>query len=143
MIMVLNREKLSERLNPSFSKYGEVDVAYLFGSRARGNFTEESDFDFAVLLSRNFNDPYDLVRLIHDLAVALGVKDEKINLVILNDASLELAYKVISEGIIIYERNVEKRVDFEVNTLKFYLDFKPVLDQMHELLVEEYMHGEA
>ena len=143
MIMVLNREKLSERLNPSFSKYGEVDVAYLFGSRARGNFTEESDFDFAVLLSRNFNDPYDLVRLIHDLAVALGVKDEKINLVILNDASLELAYKVISEGIIIYERNVEKRVDFEVNTLKFYLDFKPILDQMHELLVEEYMHGEA
>ncbi len=143
MIMVLNREKLSKRLSPSFSKYGEVDVAYLFGSRARGNFTEESDFDFAILLSRNFNDPYDLVRLIHDLAVALGVKDEKINLVILNDASLELAYKVISEGIIIYERNVEKRVDFEVNTLKFYLDFKPILDQMHELLVEEYMHGEA
>ncbi|MGB9740253.1 MAG: type VII toxin-antitoxin system MntA family adenylyltransferase antitoxin [Candidatus Bathyarchaeia archaeon] len=141
--MGLNREKLSERLSLSFSKYGEVDAAYLFGSRARGDFTEESDLDFAILLSRNFNDPYDLVRLIHDLAVALGVKDEKINLVVLNDASLELAYKVISEGIIIYERNVEKRVDFEVNTLKFYLDFKPVLDQMHKLLIEEYMHGKA
>ncbi len=141
--MGLNREELAKRLSSSFSKYGVVDVAYLFGSRARGNFTEESDFDFAILLSKEFDDPYDLVRLIHDLAVALGVKDEKINMVILNDASLELAYKVISEGIIIYERNVEKRVDFEVNTLKFYLDFKPVLDQMHKLLIEEYMHGKA
>jgi len=142
-VMGLNRETLSKMLSSYFSKYEEVDVAYLFGSRARGDFTEESDLDFAILLSRNFNDPYDFVRLIADLAMALGVKDEKINLVVLNDASLELAYKVISEGIIIYERNIEKRVDFEVNTLKFYLDFKPVLDQMRKSLVEEYMNGEV
>jgi predicted nucleotidyltransferase len=130
-------------LNESFSKYKEVDLAYLFGSRARGDFTEESDYDFAVLLSKNFKDPYDLLKLIHDLAMALGVKDEKVNLIVLNDASLEMAYKVISEGVIIYERSVEKRVDFEVSTLKLYLDFKLVLDQMRESLIEEYAHGKA
>lgn len=75
--------------------------------------------------------------------MALGVKDEKVNLIVLNDASLEMAYKVISEGVIIYERSVEKRVDFEVSTLKLYLDFKLVLDQMRESLIEEYAHGKA
>lgn len=133
----LNSEALSRRLSSYFSKYEEVDVAYLFGSVARGDFTEESDLDFAVLLSRGFSDPYDLVRLISDLAEALGVNDEKINLVVLNDASLELAYKVVSEGVILYERDVEKRVDFEVKTLKFYLDFKPVLEQTRKSSVEE------
>jgi len=141
--MSLDHETLSKMLNESFSKYKEVDLAYLFGSRARGDFTEESDYDFAVLLSKNFKDPYDLLKLIHDLAMALGVKDEKVNLIVLNDASLEMAYKVISEGVIIYERSVEKRVDFEVSTLKLYLDFKLVLDQMRESLIEEYAHGKA
>jgi len=141
--MGLDHETLPKTLNASFSKYKEVDVAYLFGSRARRDFTEESDLDFAILLSRSFKDPYDLVRLINDLAIALGVKDEKINLVILNDAHLEMAYRVISEGVIIFERSVEKRVDFEVNILKFYLDFKPILDQMRKSLIEEYTHGKA
>jgi len=87
--------------------------------------------DFAILLFGNFKDPYDFVGLIGELATVLNVKDEKINLVVLNDADLELAYKVISEGSVVFERDVEKRVDFEVRVLKSYLNFKPVLDQKH------------
>jgi len=130
-----------EGLVASFSKYGEVDLAYLFGSRARGDFLEGSDWDFAILLSEDFRDPYDLVRLIGDLAEALNVSDEKVNLVVLNDASLELSYKVISEGLIIYERDLERRVDFEVRILKLYMDFKPVLDEMRKSTIEAYIHG--
>lgn len=130
-------------VNASFLRYEEVVVAYLFGSRARGDFTEGSDMDFAILLSGSFKDPYDFVRLIGELATALKVKDEKINLVVLNDADLELAYKVISEGSVVFERDVEKRVDFEVRVLKSYLDFKPVLDQMRTSLIREYTHGKA
>jgi len=33
--------------------------------------------DFAILLSGNFKDPYDFVRLIGELATVLNVKDEK------------------------------------------------------------------
>jgi len=130
-------------LNSVFSRYGEVVVAYLFGSRARGDFTAESDVDLAVLLSESFEDPYDLVRLVGQLATALGVKDEKINLVVLNDASLELAHKVISEGKAIFERDSERKVEFEVRVLKSYMDFKPVLDLMRRSLIEGYIHGEA
>lgn len=141
--MGLNRETLSKTLNASFSKYKEVDVAYLFGSRARGDFTEESDLDFAILLSKSFEDPYNLVRLINDLATTLNVKDEKINLIILNDTHLEMTYRVVSEGVLIFERSVEKRVDFEARAIKSYLDFKPISDQMRKSLIEEYTHGKA
>lgn len=139
----LDRERALERLGASFSKYGEVDVAYLFGSRARGEHTEGSDWDFAVLLSRGFEDPYDLVRLIEDLEHALGVGGQEVNLVVLNDADLALAHGVVSDGILIFERDVERRVEFEVKVLKLYMDFKPVLDQMRRSLIEEYTHGQA
>lgn len=139
----MSYETILKKVNTSFLRYEEVVVAYLFGSRARRDFKEESDVDFAILLSRSFKDPYDLVRLIGELAIALNVEDEKINLIVLNDADLELAYKVISEGKVIFERDIEKRVDFEVRTLKLYMDFKPVLDQMRKSLIREYTHGKA
>jgi len=123
--------------------FEEVAVAYLFGSRARGDFKEKSDFDFAILLSKSFKNPYDFVRLLGKLADVLNVGDEKVNLIVLNDASLELAYKVISEGSVIFERDPERRVDFEVRILKLYLDFKPVSDQMFKALIRKYTHGKT
>ncbi|MFQ6075106.1 MAG: nucleotidyltransferase domain-containing protein [Candidatus Bathyarchaeia archaeon] len=138
-----DHERVLERLGASFSKYGEVDVAYLFGSRTRGEAAQESDWDFAILLSRSFGDPYDLVRLIGDLEHVLGVGDREVNLVVLNDANLALSHRVVSEGIIVFERDVERRVGFEVRVLKLYMDFKPVLDQMRKALIEEYTHGQA
>lgn len=132
-----------KKLGSCFERFEEVAVAYLFGSRARGDSGKESDFDFAILLSESFRDSYDFVRLLGELANTLNVKDDKINLVILNDADLELAYKVISEGSVIFERNPEKRVDFEVETLKLHLDFKPLSDQMFRSLIRKYTHGKT
>jgi len=132
-----------KKLSAPFSRYNEVVVAYLFGSRSRGDFTEDSDVDFAVLLSESFQDPYDLVRLIGELAATFEVTDEKINLIVLNDASLELSFKVVSEGKVVFERDREKRVEFEAHVLKSYMDFKPVLDSMRKSLIEEYTHGET
>ena len=103
----------------------------------------ESDTDIAVLLSQSLSGPYDFVRLVGESADELEVEDEKVNLVILNDASLELAYKVISEGKVIFERDFERRVEFEVHVLESYMDFKPVLDLMRRSLIEGYIHGEA
>jgi predicted nucleotidyltransferase len=136
------REEMSRRLRASFSGFKEVSVAYMFGSRARGDYGQESDWDFAVLLSECFRDPYRLVRLIEEIARNLGVSDEKVNLVVLNDAELELSHRVISEGLVVYESDAEKRVEFEVHILKLYMDFKPMLDEMRRSMIEAYTHGE-
>jgi len=143
MVTDLSYEFTMKNLNMTFSGYKEIVIAYLFGSRARGDYTAESDVDFAILISESFKDPYDFVRLVGDLATTLGLEDKKINLIVLNDASLELASKVISEGKVIFERDSEKRVEFEVRILKAYLDFKPLLDFMRKSLTEEYTRGEA
>lgn len=134
---------LAERLRRTFSRYEEVGIAYLFGSRARGDSSEDSDADFAIMLLKEFSDPYDLFRLIQDLAEAMEIEDRRIDLIILNDAHLELRYRVLSEGIIVFERDAEKRIDFEIKTLKGYLDFKPFLDKNYESLMEKYVHGKA
>lgn len=126
--MDMDRETFSKTLSTCFSRYGKL-MQLICSALGLGGFTERSDLDFAILLSRDFEDPYDFVRLIGDLATALNVKDEEINLIILNDAHLEIAYKVISEGIIIFERDMEGRVDFEVRTIKAYLDFKQMLSR--------------
>lgn len=67
-----------------------------------------------------------------ELREALEVNFEKLNLVILNDADIDLAFQTFSEGKIIYESNRDLRSDIEVNIIKRYIDAKPLLELKKE-----------
>ena len=45
--MTADIDKLSELISPIAEKYG-VEKVYLFGSRARGDYTDDSDYDFSI-----------------------------------------------------------------------------------------------
>lgn len=122
-----------DRLREVFSRFKEVAAAYLFGSRARGDAREDSDWDFAILLSRPFRDPYDLVRLQERLEEALG---GRVDLLVLNSASVEIAFKVLKEGVLVYEADRDFRADFEVLVMKKYFDLKPLLEERCRHLLE-------
>ena len=53
----------------------------------------------------------------------------KADVVVLNDTkSLFFQYVIIKEGILLYEKSEEERVDYEMKTMNRYFDFQPFLE---------------
>jgi predicted nucleotidyltransferase len=106
------------------SKKNNVLLAYLFGSQLKGKTGPLSDFDFAVLLSKkpSFQFKYELK---NKLVNALD--DEKVDLIILNYAHIELKYHVVATGKIIFQKNSIIKTEFEADTLSRYFDYLPIL----------------
>ena len=65
-------EELREIVAPIARKYGMSRI-YLFGSRARGDNSENSDFDFCVAAPKGFS-LFDLGEFLYDLKDALGAE---------------------------------------------------------------------
>jgi len=99
-----------------------VLLAYIFGSRARGNAREDSDYDVAVLFSNDDASIIDEINLAVELADALNEPVEKIDVVSLNRADLLIKARVLKEGIPIYYVNEEFKRRWERKTLIEILD---------------------
>lgn len=54
-------------------------------------------------------------------------KVQNVDVRAINDAPLRVQGQVVTEGVLLYARNEDLRVDFEVYTRKRYFDFQPVL----------------
>ena len=63
-------KELRNIVAPIAAKHGVIRV-YLFGSRARGENTEDSDFDFCISIPKKF-DLMDIGGFLYDLKDALG-----------------------------------------------------------------------
>jgi predicted nucleotidyltransferase len=123
-----------------FDKYN-FPAAYLFGSRADVTATPDSDYDFGILL-REALDFEEAVLLEMDIAEELsGVLGQKVDIVILNSASIELKFLIIKRGILIYSGDDDLRTDFEDVAIRDYLDFKPVLDAYRKEVRESIKGG--
>src|SRR3989338_8380355 len=83
-----------------FKRVPEVLVVYLFGSRARGDATGESDTDLAVLFRKGGG------RREQDEKLSKTGRElsERCDLVYLNQAASLLKYEVISDGRIVFKR---------------------------------------
>jgi hypothetical protein len=68
------------------------------------------------------------------MAKRLGT--DRVDVVILNDASVELAYHVIAEGQVLYERTSALRVEYEAYALGRYGDYLPVLREQRRRVLE-------
>ncbi len=49
---------------------------------------------------------------------------------ILNSASLEMAFEIITRGECIYESDAEDRIQYELKVKGMYHDFKPFIDEL-------------
>lgn len=102
-----------------------VDVAYLFGSRVDGSARADSDADVAVLTSRRLG-LLDREVLADRLARVLDVP--RVDLVVLEEASLELRGHVVQKARLLYSRDEPRRVAFETRTRSEWFDYRPVLE---------------
>ncbi len=119
----------------------DVLAAYLFGSRAQGRARPQSDVDIAVLLREDLDSEARLFRRL-SLGDALEQRlGRPVDLVVLNDAPLRLRHQVLRHGKLIFERDREARVEFEVRTGKLYADMKPVYDFYARATLQEIKEG--
>ncbi|MGE5553391.1 MAG: type VII toxin-antitoxin system HepT family RNase toxin [Betaproteobacteria bacterium] len=136
------REKLARYFGASAGRYG-IEVAYLFGSVAKGKVSPHSDVDVAVLFSAGLTTEERF-----DLQLALGTElsdqlGREVDVVDLAASPLILQHQVLAYGECVFERDSRVRVRFEVASRRAYFDLKRVRD-LHTVgmlkAMEEYLH---
>ena len=112
-----------------------VMLAYLFGSVADGTTLPSSDVDIALVLEPGCDlAPYDRMKMEFDIAAEVEkrctVKEADIRSI--DSAPLTVKGTVLTEGVLLFSRDEEFRVDYEVYMRKMYFDFLPVAKMMRE-----------
>ena len=121
-----------------------VLVAYLFGSHATGRAGQASDRDIAVLLEAGLTRQergrwqLELIGRLIDF-----YRSDAIDLVILNDAPPLLRFEVIRVRHVIYNRDDEARVAFEVRTMQEWFDWAPRYRRMQQARLAHFAQGTA
>lgn len=113
-------------LSKIFSKFPLIKLAYLFGSRATGSYGPMSDYDFAFYLDEEDKSKRLDIRINIETAIALFLKRDDIDIVILNDSDMpELNFEIIN-GKLIYEKEPYK-VIIEPQIINEFIDFQESL----------------
>ena len=113
-----------------FQRHVEIEVAYIFGSMARGTESALSDIDIAILIDDQQIDEDEFrygykAEILADLMKIF--KTNHVDLVILNEANTLLRHRVLYHGKLIYSKNEKKRIEFQTNTIDRYIDFKELI----------------
>jgi len=116
-------QDVAQGIERALRRHTDVVVAYLFGSRARGTSGPLSDIDVAVLLRGDGHALERRLALMADLAEVSG--RERVDVVILNEAPVALAYRVLRDGRLLFSRDERARIEHRVRTVDRYLDMEP------------------
>lgn len=119
---------LEQRIADVFRDHQDIVAVYLFGSTARGTAGADSDVDVAVLFDASPPRALDGPRLSLEggLERALG---RRVDLIVLNDAPVDLRIRVLRDGRVLTEQNRSARIAFEVQARNEAFDLAPVLSQ--------------
>lgn len=121
----VNREKIVNDIKAYFINKPAVSTVYLFGSTAKGLSRENSDIDIALLFEVGLS-PSD--RFEQKLEIASELEDilhHKIDIVDLESADLFLIHQVMIHKVLLLERDLNRRVFFEVEKRREYFDRQP------------------
>lgn len=120
--MSLNEDRIQQQLSELAAAYPEVAVLWLYGSRAKGNATEASDWDLAVAF-----DPVKLVDLLDnrlrpellalDWQRALGLTEGQLSVVDINQAPIPLAFAIVDANQVLFCRDQGRRLSEEARIM--------------------------
>jgi predicted nucleotidyltransferase len=136
----MSEPSYSDKLRSLPFQVPSIRLLYLFGSRASGAVGPLSDYDLAVLVDEEEASAEELLpHLAHELTVRLGAA--RLDLILLNQAPIELAYAIIAQGHLLYQRDVATRVEYEADVLSRYGDYLPVLRAQRRAILEGGDHA--
>ena len=145
--MDMKRDLLEEKINDLTSFFNSCDfiaTVYLFGSYGTELYDpDRSDIDLAIIFNRNLTLKEELQI---DAQISLILKSDNIDVVNLNKARVDISYRVLATGKIIYEKDKIITADFVENTLKHYFDHGIALENMntdtYEVIKEDANSGD-
>jgi predicted nucleotidyltransferase len=116
-----------------------IAYALLFGSKGRGTAHDLSDTDLAIRLAPGTKlSTSELGDLLSRLEAAAG---GPVDLVLIDDAPLGLAYRVFRDGRIVFERDHRAFVDRKARAILEYLDFRPIEQLFTRAVLEVARRG--
>ena len=115
-------------------KESEVLFTYLYGSSVYHDEVFGNDIDIAVYLRTL--DMMGYLNKEEELTAALvtNLRNERIDLRILNVSPFLIQYNVIKEGIPIFVRDELERVGFEIMVMNRFFELKPYLNEYRQML---------
>lgn len=118
-----------------------VRVAYLFGSHARGEASQLSDVDVALLAPDVVpHERLDLrLRVIGRLSTAARIPD--LDVIVLDESPLTLTGRVIRDGVVIYSVDELLRAEYESRTFREFVDFSVLADEIDLEMLRQIADG--
>jgi predicted nucleotidyltransferase len=108
-----------------------LDLLILFGSRARGDAHDASDWDFGYLAAGDI----DYAALL--AVIATIVRSDRVDLVDLARASGLLRYRAARDGVVVFEARPRLSEAFRLDALDFWCDAGPLLQQGYAAVLAE------
>lgn len=115
-----------ETIGKTVRETAGLDVLMVFGSRARGDATDRSDWDFGYLAT----DAIDVPELLASIVTLLGT--DRIDLVDLQRASGLLRYRAARDGRVVFEARPGTFERFRFDAVRFWCDARAVLQRGYE-----------
>lgn len=131
-----DRKPSFQELIRYFQTIPEVQLVYLFGSKARGDDVRASDTDIAVL----FRTGLSLFRDDQILSEASRLVKGETDLTSLNNSSPLLKYEVIGEGKLLHAKLSEEEVArFELGVCREFFDTAHLRQVQNEILMDSIL----
>ncbi|MFB2939323.1 nucleotidyltransferase domain-containing protein [Aerosakkonemataceae cyanobacterium BLCC-F154] len=137
----MNEQKLLEKISDVAEQIPYLKLLILFGSRAKGNANEDSDWDFAVLYDpelRKIHEKsgWDWLKIWSVLETVFDLPENKVDVVILNDCSNIMAHTIARDGKLLYERESGEFERFKQQALMTSSELKTFREQQREKIKE-------
>jgi len=100
----------------------DINLIVIFGSRARGDHSEQSDLDIAIGTSLQDKEQRFNLRL-QVISLLEGPK-QPVDVVILEDSNWTLRHRIARDGIVIFQKNEDTWANFVEQVLIFYPDHR-------------------
>jgi len=117
----------------------KIAAIYLYGSSISGRLREESDIDIAILPLHDTTGEERLVLIAKIEAIVSKILKEngisrEVSIADLRGRfiPITLQYKIVTEGILLYQRDAVERSEFENAVKREYFDFIPYLEYLRE-----------
>lgn len=132
----MDKDLLIKKLTAYFSGQDDIETVYLFGSIVKGKNRRGSDVDIAVLFSEG-------IPLMERFERKLEIADEleeilgtEVDVIDLEEADIYFVRQVMLNKKLLIDKNVHRRVEFEVNSRRVFFDMKPFYDMYHEQVLK-------